>query len=617
MRFLLVIAVLCLVVNSVHAADPVHLDRDGEKWAEKTLKKMTLEEKVGQLFMVWVKAEFFNVDSPQLRDLQTAIHKYYLGGFGLTVPVEAGQLLKTQPFEAAALLNELQSTSQFPLLIAADFERGISMRVNGGTGFPHSMAFGAARDRNLAFNFGKITAEEARAIGVHWNWFPDADVNSNPANPIINIRSFGEDPVQVSGLVTAYIAGARGAGMLTTVKHFPGHGDTATDSHLAVARTNATRERLDDVELVPFRTAIRTGVDSVMVGHITVPALEQNPDRPASISHDVITGLLRNDMGFEGVIVSDALDMNALTQLFRANSRAEMSGRVAVEAFKAGNDVLIIPSDLDGAYNGMLRAVRSGEIPEDRLNESVLRVLKMKASVGLHKKRTVDLNQLMSSIGRPENLATAQRVAESAVTLVRNNGLALPIRKSNGTASSTATYQTVRAGSRVVCVVFTSDIKSDNGRTFASQLRLRVPDARVIYVDESLAGALTPQILEAARTAETVIAVVDTIPTAGGGARFTPNATGLVGLPQDGTSLLARVIQQAGAKTVVVASGNPYIISSVPEIQTYLCTFSDVPASDTAVVRALFGEIPIRGHMPVTIPGIAERGTGIELAAVR
>lgn len=605
------------MVNSAFAADPVHLDPDGEKWAEKTLKKMTLEEKVGQLFMVWCKADFFNVDSPQLRDLQIAIHKYYLGGFGLTVPVESGQLLKTQPFEAAALLNELQSTSQFPLLIAADFERGISMRVNGGTSFPHSMAFGAARDRNLGFNFGKITAEEARAIGVHWNWFPDADVNSNPSNPIINIRSFGEDPVQVSGLVTAYIAGAHSAGMLTTVKHFPGHGDTAADSHLAAARTNATRERLDDVELVPFRTAIRAGVDSVMVGHITVPALEPNPDRPASISHNVVTGLLRNDMGFEGIIVSDALDMNALTQLFRTNSRAEMSGRVAVEAFKAGNDILIIPSDLDGAYNGLLRAVRSGEISEDRLNESVFRILKMKASVGLHKKRTVELGQLMTTVGKPENLAIAQRVAESAITLVRNSGQVLPIRKSNGTSGGTATYQTVKAGNRIVCVIFTSDIKSDNGRTFVSQLKLRVPDAHVFYVDETLAGPLAPQILEAAKAAETVIAVVDTVPMAGGGARATPTATGVVGLPQDGTSLLARLVQQTGAKTVVVASGNPYIISSVPEIQTYLCTFSDVPVSDTAAVRALFGEIPIYGRTPVTIPGIAERGAGIDLSAAR
>src|SRR5712692_10279103 len=280
---------------------PIHLDRDGEKWAEKTLRKLSLEEKVGQLFMIWVRAEFLNVDSPEYLQLRDSMRKYHVGSFAMTVRWEPPFLYRNQPYEAAELLNRLQQESSLPLLVAADFERGVTMRLYGATAFPHAMAFGAAGKLDYAKAFGRITAQEARAIGVHWNFFPVADVNSNPANPIINTRSFGEDPQQVSDLVVAYIRGARANGMLTTAKHFPGHGETDTDSHLGVARVNVDLVHLQNIELPPFKRAIASGVDSVMVAHVSVPALELDPNRVATTSTVVVTDLLKKQLNFKGV----------------------------------------------------------------------------------------------------------------------------------------------------------------------------------------------------------------------------------------------------------------------------------------------------------------------------
>src|ERR1700726_4885468 len=361
----------------------------GDKWAEKTLRHLSVEEKIGQIFMIWCRASFLNVESPEYLQWLQDMRKYHGGSFTMSVHVDGPFLLRTEPYEVAELLNRLQKESKLPLLFAADFERGLAMRMLGATNFPHAMAFGADGNLEDAETFGRITAEEARAVGIHWNFFPDADVNSNPANPIINTRSFGEDPKQVGDLVAAYIKGAHEAGMLVTVKHFPGHGDTATDSHLGVASVNVDRAHLDSIELPPFRHAIEAGVDSVMVAHVTVPALDSDPNHVATISPAVVSDLLEKQLGFKGLIVTDALDMAGLTHLFQTNI-----GRAAVEAFKAGNDLLLIPADLGASYNAMLDAARSGEISRERLDHSVLKILKIKASLGLQLSRTVDLNAL-------------------------------------------------------------------------------------------------------------------------------------------------------------------------------------------------------------------------------
>jgi len=287
-------------------AGPVQLTLDGNKWAEKTLKKMSVEEKIGQMIQIRAYADFLNEESDAYRQVSDAIKKYHLGSIILTVRVYDGLLLKDLPYEAAAITNLFQKESKLPLLVAADFERGLSMRLNETPAFPHAMAFGATQNPELEQRFAAITAQESRAIGVHWNFFPVADVNINPKNPIINTRSFGEDPQAVAAMVAAYIKGSRENGMLSTAKHFPGHGDTATDSHLGVATVSGDTQRLESVELPPFQKAVEAGVDSIMVAHVTIPALEPDADKVATTSHKIVTDLLRDKMHFRGLIVTDA-----------------------------------------------------------------------------------------------------------------------------------------------------------------------------------------------------------------------------------------------------------------------------------------------------------------------
>jgi len=594
---LCMIALTPLIAIAHAAAAPVHLDRKGDRWAAATLRKMTLEEKIGQMIMPWARIQFMNEQSPEYLELREEMRKYHVGGFGVTVFTDGPTLLKSEPLEAAVLTNHLQRDSKYPLLLAADFERGLSVRMNGATGFPAAMAFGAADDKELARQFGSITAQEARAVGIHWNWFPVADVNSNPANPIINTRSFGEDPALVGKMVAAYIDGARSEGMLTTVKHFPGHGDTDTDSHLALARSNATMERLNRIELVPFRDAIQAGVDSVMTAHITVPAVETDPNKPASISANVITGLLKEQLGFKGLVVTDALDMGALTHAFSGNL-AEISAAEAVAAIQAGNDMVIIPADLDGAYNGLLNAVKQGKISQKRIDESVLKILRLKASVGLDRTRLVNLESVERIIARPENLAIAQTIADRGITLVSDPGKLLPLHASTAPSST-------------VAVIFTDNARtSEGGRAFAHALHQKVPNATVIYVDDSNAGFISQQVLASVDKATTVIAVAEAVPSA---RRTTDGqAKGSVDLDQNAAQLLADILKTAAGKTVVTAFGNPYIGTQIPGIQTYLCTFSDTPGSAVSLVRALFGEIPIHGRLPVTLPGLAQRGAGLD-----
>lgn len=586
---------------------PIHLDKDGEKWVDKTLHKLSPEEKVGQLFNIWVRVQFFNEADPLWVQLRDNVRRYHIGSLTMSVPVDGAVLVKNEPLEAAELLNRLQESSELPLIFAADFERGVSMRLNGTTVFPHAMAFGAAGKPENAEAFGRITAQEARAIGIHWNFFPDADVNSNPANPIINTRSFGEDPQQVGDLVAAYIRGAHEGGMLVTAKHFPGHGDTATDSHLGVAQVTGNRARLDSVELPPFRRAIEAGIDSVMVAHVTVPAIEPDPNRVATTSTAVVSELLRHQLGFKGMVITDAMDMAGLTRLY-----ANDIGRAAVEAFKAGNDMLLIPPDLDASYNAMVKAVRSGEISQQRLDESVRKVLELKASLGLNKARLVDLTQIPKLEAQPENVGLGQRFADEAITLVRDNGHVLPLR-SFGTLAPTLPYQTItEVHNRLVVVIFSEDLRTDSGRMLERQILARVPDARVIYIDPRAAAAMNAQVLDAVDAAERVIAAMYVVPTAGRAIAGPKGLTNTVSIDDANAVLLKGILDHASERTAVLAMGNPYLAQDFPAIQNYLCTFSNEKVSETAVVKALFGEIPIHGRLPVTIPGVATRGSGLD-----
>jgi beta-N-acetylhexosaminidase len=582
---------------------PMRQTRASDQWAEKTLKKLTLEEKIGQVFMVWCRASFLNLEEPEYLQLLDSMQKYHVGSFAMTVHVDGPFLLRSEPYEAAELLNRLQRESKLPLLFAADFERGVSMRLMGTTVFPHAMAFGGSGKLEDAEAFGRITAEEARAIGIHWNFFPDADVNSNPANPIINTRSFGEDPKQVGDLVAAYIKGAHEGGMLTTVKHFPGHGDTATDSHLGVASVNVDRAHLDSIELPPFRQAIAAGVDSVMVAHVTVPALDSDPNHVATISPTIVSDLLEKQLGFKGIIVTDALDMAGLTHLFANNI-----GRAAVEAFKAGNDMLLIPADFPASYNAMLQAAQSGEISGERLDRSVLKILKAKAALDLQHRRLVDINALASVVAKPQNLALGQQMADAAITLVRDNGKLLPL-KTKGTEKGGLPYtKQEETHNQTLAIVFSDDVRAESGRAFVREFRARISDARVMYVDPRFAAGMSDEILKAVDEASTVVAAIYVVPSAGkmGNTVALADATG---------TLLQQLLDRASAKTEVVAMGNPYLAANFPKVENYMCTFSNATVSEIAAVKALFGEIAIRGHLPVSIPNVAPRGVGIERPA--
>ena len=495
---------------------PVHLDKKGEKWARESLKKMSLEQKIGQMFMIWARADFMNIASPEYTVLRDAMRKYHIGGFGITVSFEDGLLSKTPPLETAMLTNQLQRDSEFPLIFAADFERGLAFRLEEVTNFPHAMAFGATGDPEFAREAGRITAREARAIGVQWNWFPDTDVNSNPENPVINTRSFGEDPKHVSKMATAYIEGAHEFGMLTTAKHFPGHGDTDVDSHLAVPSIKGDKAHLESVEFPPFEAAIAAGVDAVMVAHVVVPALDSDPNHVATISPEIVTGVLKQQLGFHGLVVTDALNMRALTKLFPEGGPVA-AGRAAVEAVKAGDDVLILPPDLGGAYNGLLLAVRSGEIPESRIDESVLKILRAKASVGLNKATQVDIDAVNRIVALPASQAKAQEIADEAVALVRDNHRVLPLKVTiQGTNPPQNSYpSTAENRASTLVLIFTPDMRSDAGLALEQEFRARTAGVKVMYIDPHNATLLAQQTMDAVEQAQVVIAAAYLAPQAG------------------------------------------------------------------------------------------------------
>jgi beta-N-acetylhexosaminidase len=390
--------------------------------------------------------------------------------------------------------------------------------------------------------------------------------------------------------------------MLTTAKHFPGHGDTATDTHLGVAQVGGDMARLNSIELPPFRKAIEAGVDAVMVAHVTVPALESDPNRVAVTSPAIVTRLLKEQLGFHGIVVSDALDMGAVTHLYAANI-----GREAVDAFIAGNDVLLIPPDLDAAYRAMLAAVSSGEISAERLDSSVRKLLQAKASLGLQRARLVDIDALDNVVQKPENVALAQEISDNAITLVRESGNVLPLKALRRSIAPLPYQPPEPISNRLVVIVFSDDVRLESGRILAQQLRIRAPDSHIFYVDSRIAAAMSAEILHAVDEAENVVAAVYAVPTPGAGGNG-----GALQATDPAGSLLQSILEDAAGKTAVVAAGNPYLAQDFPAIQNYLCTFSTASVSEISAVKALFGEVPIRGHLPVSIPGVAQRGDGIE-----
>src|ERR1035437_8322411 len=603
LRILVAVALVSLFGSSTvpreKHRDPaaLHLPSDDEAWAEKTLATLSLEEKVGQLFMVRMRVGLSGGRNPEYERISNSIRKYHIGSVAISAPPGARLLPSDHRYETVVMLNRLQTESKLPLLIAGDFEQGVlPARLFGTTVFPHAMAFGAAGKAAYAEEFGRITAQESRAIGVQWNLFPVADVNSNPANPIIGTRAFGANPEQVGTLVAAYIRGARENGMLTTAKHFPGHGNTATDSHVAVPVVDDDLHHIHAVDLPPFQKAIGAGVDAVMTAHVRVLALDPDRSRVATTSPVIVTGLLKNRLGFKGIVVTDALDMAGLGGLYAKNP-----GRVAVDAFKAGNDVLTMPNSLDACYQAMLEAVRAGEIGQEQLDASVLKILRAKASLGLEKNRVVDVGAIPRLVGNPENIATGQRISDASITLVRDNGKVLPLRDGRPDKRLRVVYQRAKAQPPLLVIILCDNVRAEDGRVLERQIRKRSPDARVIYVDPRVAAARSDEVLSAADRAQQLVVAVYVVPSATRSRTTARGQKNSASLPDSTAKLLSRILARATEKTVVLAMGTPYLTEDFPTIQNYICTFSNATVSEISAARAVFGEIPIPGHLPVNI----------------
>jgi len=577
------------------------VERVDDGWAEKTLKNLSLEEKVGQLFMIRMRVELLNGRRPGYFELRNSIRKYHIGALAMSAPAQGPRARDSRRRrEVVILLNRLQEDSKLPLLVAGDFERGVlPAHLFGTTIFPHAMAFGAAGNLAYAEEFGRITAQESRALGVHWNLFPVADVNSNPSNPIIGTRAFGANPEQVGDLVAAYIRGARANGMLTTAKHFPGHGNTTTDSHVEVPVVNDDLEHLQAVDLPPFQKAIGAGVDAVMTAHVRVLTLDPDPSRVATTSPAIVTSLLKNRLGFKGIVVTDALDMSGLVNLYAKNP-----GRVAVDAFKAGSDVLTEPYDLDACYRAMLNAVRSGEIGQDRLNASVLKILQAKASLGLEKNRIVNVASIAGLVGSPESLASGQRISDAAITLVRDNGKVLPLRDGRSYKRLRVVSQ-AKAKPGLLVVILCDNRRAEDGRVLDHQIRMRAPDAKVVYVDPPVAAARSDEVLNAVDRVQRVVVAVYVVPSAARTRTVARGQKNSASLPDSTATLLSRILARATRKTAVLAMGTPYLTEEFPTIQNYICAFSNATVSEISAAKALFGEIPIPGHLPVNLSNVS------------
>ncbi|HEY0006509.1 MAG TPA: glycoside hydrolase family 3 N-terminal domain-containing protein [Pyrinomonadaceae bacterium] len=578
--------------------------KDALKWADKELRRMSLDEKIGQLVSIGVNATFLNQESDAFRALRRQVEENHIGGI---------ILFRGPVYESVVLVNRMQQLSRYPLLISADLEAGAGMRFDDTVNFPWNMAVGATGNPDYARRQGEFTAREARALGVQHVFAPVVDVNNNAGNPVINVRSYGEDPAEVGRFAAAFVEGAQRGGVIATAKHFPGHGDTAVDSHRGLPVINVGRERLNSIELVPFRAAVAAGVGSIMVGHIGLPQLEpttvsplprspgasakpsyadtevivENATLPATMS-TVLTGrLLRDELKFDGLILTDALDMSGLTIYFNADE-------ACVRAVVAGADMLLKPADPDACVRGLREAVRSGRLSEKRVEDSARRILAAKFDLGLVKERQAALDQIDREVSSRDATRLAQEIATHAITLVRNDAKLLPLSK-------------LRTDARVFHLAVTNGedrlwiAQSFNAAMARSGLRMEV-----MVLDERSSDTEVRKALERAKDADLVIASLY--------GRVRSGQANSVGLPEPGARALNALISR-NAPVIGISFGNPYLLQSFPQLKTYLVAYGDMPSLQAAAARALLGEADITGRLPITLPSLYARGTGIQLKA--
>lgn len=571
---------------------------DGSEWVERTLASMSLEERVGQLVVPSFNAVFTSTTSEAFEELVALVRDHHVGGvhvFGGRQRVPAVRLNPTyarvtlgDALVAATTLNLLQREAAVPLLGSADFESGVGFRMRGATLFPRAMAFGATDDESLAYEAGRITAVEGRALGVQVNFAPVVDVNNNPRNPVINTRSYGASPELVSRLASAYIRGLQQGGMIATAKHFPGHGDTDVDTHLGLARVPHPRERWERVEWAPFRASIDAGVGALMTGHVEVPALDPREATPASFSRPAVEEFLRGTAGFAGLVYTDSMSMRAVMDLLSP-------GEAAVRALDAGNDIILHSPDPVAAIEAIRGAVARGEISAERLEASVRRVLHAKARLRLHQERLVDLEQIPALLGGREHRAVAATVAERAVTLVRDARNQVPL-----------------PAGRDASVLYLSvlDYPSNWGigapsRAFIPELQRRWPRVTAIEVSDRTSPTDLDMVQDEVSRHDVVIAGVFVRAASGSGRMDL--AAPLVELLQE----VADRTADSGQPFVTVLLGNPYIASALPRVPALLLTYDYSEHAEVAAVRALAGEAAIRGRLPIVLPDIGEVGEGL------
>lgn len=555
-------------------------------WVETTLASMSVEEKVGQLFVEDLVAVYSSNESPITQYAKELIHRYHVGSFIL-----AGGTAT----DVALMTNALQRESKIPLLINADLENGMSFAHpwrwvrgrapelpryirGGGTAFPSQMAIGATGNPQFAYQMGRITAQEARAVGIHWTNSPVADVNNNPNNPIINTRSFGENPDKVAQFVDAYVRGLQEGNVMATLKHFPGHGDTQEDTHMELPVLPFDEARLDTVELVPFRAGIAAGAKAIMTAHLALPKMDST-NHPATLSRPIVTGLLRQKLGFTGVVVTDGMTMQGITDHYGADE-------AAVLAIEAGVDAILVPADFDKAYNGVLDAVKSGRITETRLDQSVRRILTAKSWVGLDRARRVDLEKISSIVGTPQSGALSDTMYGAAVTLLRNHQKVLPLTKRD----------------RVHIIVVSEEFSTTLGEELEEVLRPHVASVSMSRLtNESGTPSIHAAMREASRSDAVVLGVYHSIGAWKGSSGF--------------SSALEKFFTQLARSrqhVITVAFGDPYVLGKLPLTDAVLIPYSGTREAERAIGRAVTGQIDMRGKLPVTIPRRFKRDEGIE-----
>ncbi|MFB0566831.1 MAG: glycoside hydrolase family 3 N-terminal domain-containing protein [Candidatus Aminicenantaceae bacterium] len=576
-RINLIIAFLIIIITGTCARIP-HKPQlffgPGEgKWVNKTMEKMTIEEKIGQMVVLRYSGYFVNRDSDYIKRLESLIVERKIGGLILS---------GGEAYETAYLTNMFQNMAKTPLLIASDFERGAGNQIRGATKFPPLMGIGATGSEELAYQMGKITAVEGRAMGIHVTYAPVVDVNINPINPIINARSFGEDPEQVSLLAKAFIRGCQENGLIATAKHFPGHGDTDLDSHSHLPTVNADRERLEKVELYPFKQAIEAGVQAIMTAHIHLPALDSTPDLPATLSPVILTELLRKRLRFKGIVVTDSMGMGGVTTLYGPEEAAMM-------AVKAGVDMVLLPPKPEQVIGALIKAVSSGDISEKRIDVSVKRILEAKARLGLHRERLVEMDSIGTIVASKAHLQQAARTFEHSVTLVKNDEEVLPI--SNSTEKIAVFSLSSDPGSYYA------------GRSFVSEVQKRCPYLISFYADCYTGDEFIKQGVENASNAQVVIcALFSSLRAWKGSVDLEPRHIQLV-----------KELAKGPYPVSVVSFGSPYFLRHFPEVDSYLCAYRDTPQAQEAAAKALFGEIEVKGKLPVTLPGLYPIGHGLVL----